>query len=370
MTSSQSSPPNDGPERQDPAPRKTGGESIVSTSAPHPAPPQPAQRADHPLFALRSTLPVWSQVVLGILCLAGCLGGWWYVTRGEPDQRLVSYYTLPSPKETFSQFYPGLWIDRELTRNTLTTLRRLALGFGLAVVVGVPLGVLCGCFSWINSLFLPVNIFGRNIPIAALIPLTLSFFGIGELQKIMFIFIACVAFVVMDTARSIAEVGEQYVDTAYTLGASRWQIVLRVLVPLAMPSVFNSLRLLFGLAFGYIMLAEVIKFGGEAGGLGDIINTSQRRGPREHIILVLLIIPVLALGIDRVLYWIQKELFPYRYGGAGVLNQCVRAVMHGWEDLKNGLKRMVAGQPAVAETAAPGATPSPGDDSATRETKP
>ena len=53
---------------------------------------------------------------------------------------------------------------------------------------------------------------------------------------------------------------------------------MKVLVPLAMPSVFNSLRLLFGLAFGYIMLAEVVKFGGESGGLGDIINTSQRRG--------------------------------------------------------------------------------------------
>ena len=73
----------------------------------------------------------------------------------------------------------------------------------------------------------------------------------------MFIFIACVAFVISDTARAIADVGSHYIDTAYTLGASRWQMILKVLVPLAMPSVFNSLRLLFGLAFGYIMLAEI-----------------------------------------------------------------------------------------------------------------
>ena len=109
---------------------------------------------------------------------------------------------------------------------------------------------------------------------------------------------------------------------------------MKVLVPLAMPSVFNSLRLLFGLAFGYIMLAEVIKFGGESGGLGDIINTSQRRGPREHVLLVLLIIPVVALVIDYVFLWIQQELFPYRYGGSGLLHKLVRAVMHGWEDVK------------------------------------
>jgi hypothetical protein len=101
-----------------------------------------------------------------------------------------------------------------------------------------------------------------------------------------------------------------------------------------MPSVFNSLRLLFGLAFGYIMLAETIKLGSESGGLGDIINISMRRGPREHVFLVLLIIPVVALAIDRVLYWIQRELFPHRFGGTGILNQAVRAVMHAGEDLK------------------------------------
>ena len=75
----------------------------------------------------------------------------------------------------------------------------------------------------------------------------------------------------------------RYIDTAYTLGANRWQIILKVLVPLAMPGIFNSLRLLFGLAFGYIMLAEVIKSAAEAGGLGDIINVSQRRGSRGKI---------------------------------------------------------------------------------------
>jgi NitT/TauT family transport system permease protein len=312
------------------------------------------------LFALRRSIPLWAQAVLGILCIAACLATWWYVTHGPPTERIVSYFTLPSPKETFSKFYPDLWVDLELTRNTLTTLRRLALGFGLAALIGVPLGVLCGCFSWVNAFFMPLNLFGRNIPVAALVPLTFSLFGIGELQKVMFIFIACVAFIVMDTARAIGDIGEQYVDTAYTLGASRWQIIMRILVPLAMPSVFNSLRLLFGLAFGYIMLAEVIKFSNEAGGLGDIINTSQKRNINEPIVLVLLIIPILALFIDRVLYWIQRELFPHRYGGSGMLNQCVRMAMHGWEDFKLWLKWIARTQPPpLAEAAAPATAANP-----------
>lgn len=283
---------------------------------------------------LREQAPRWQIVLMGLLGAGSCFALWWFVTRGEPEERIISPSKgLSSPWETLSSFH-SLWFDRGLTRNLLTTLRRVCFGFGLATLVGVPLGVVCGCFSRINGFFLPMTLFGRNIPVAALIPLTFSLFGIGELQKVMFIFIASVAFVISDTARAVGDVREAYVDSAYTLGASRWQTIMKVLVPLSMPSVFNSLRLLFSLAFGYIMLAEVVKFGTESGGLGDIINTSQRRGPREHVLLVLLIIPLVALVIDYALLWIQKELFPYRYGGAGLLHSLVRGAMHGWEDLK------------------------------------
>jgi NitT/TauT family transport system permease protein len=267
------------------------------------------------------------------MSIAVCLGIWSFVTRGEAEERVVSPITLPSPEETFSSF-PQLWSERSLLANATTTLKRVFLGFCLAVAVAVPLGILAGCFSPVEALLSPLIIFGRNIPIAALIPLSMFMFGVGEMQKVMFIFIACAAFILADTATAIKEVGSQYVDTAYTLGAGRWQVIIKVLTPLAMPSVFNTLRLLFGLAFGYIMLAESIKMAGEEGGLGHLINISQRRGPREHIYLIILIIPAVAVLIDRLLYWIQRELFPHRYGGVGFLNQCVRSALHGWESVK------------------------------------
>jgi NitT/TauT family transport system permease protein len=284
-------------------------------------------------FGIRQSAPRWQVLFFSLLCIATVGALWWYLTSGPYEERIVSYNKLPSPRETFSTF-KELWFDRGLTRNTLVSLRRLSLGFGLAAAVGIPLGILCGCFTRINAFFLPITLFGRNIPIAALVPLMYSLFAIGEQQKVMFIFVACVAFIISDTANAIQEVGGQYIDTSYTLGASRWQVIMKVLVPLAMPNVMDSLRLLFGLAFGYIMLAESIKLGSEVGGLGDIIITSQKRGPREHIYLILLIIPVVALAIDRILFWIQRELFPYRFGGVGILNQALRFVMHIWEDVK------------------------------------
>jgi NitT/TauT family transport system permease protein len=317
-----------------PDPRNAPADKPTGQGPASPAPaPQPRRRPLGDLLAIRKDAPVWQVIVCSLLCLAACYGLWWFLTRGDAEQRIVSYSVLPSPDETFASFR-SLWFDRGLTRNTLVTLRRLTLGFGLAAAVGIPVGILCGCFTRVNAFFIPLSLFGRNIPLAALVGLTYAFFDIGEQQKVMFICIACVAFILSDSARSIQDVGTQYVDTAYTLGASRLQVIFKVLIPLAMPSVFNSLRLLFGLAFGYIMLAETIKLGSESGGLGDIINTSMRRGPREHVILVLLIIPVVALAIDRVLYWIQRELFPHRFGGTGILNQAVRAVMHAGEDLK------------------------------------
>lgn len=291
------------------------------------------RRTLHEWVSLRSPTPWWRALLLGGLCIAVFLGIWWYVTHGEAEERVVSPITLPSPQETFTSF-PKLWSERGLTTNTAITLKRVFLGFCLAVAVAVPLGILAGCFSPIAAFLSPLIIFGRNIPIAALIPLSMFMFGVGEMQKVMFIFIACVAFILADTATAIKEVGSRYVDTAYTLGAGRWQVIMKVLTPLAMPSVFNSMRLLFGLAFGYIMLAELVKMAGEEGGLGHLINVSQRQGPREHIYLIILIIPVIALAIDRLLFWIQRELFPYRYGGVGILNNGIRAALHGWESLK------------------------------------
>jgi NitT/TauT family transport system permease protein len=183
------------------------------------------------------------------------------------------------------------------------------IGFGLATAIGVPLGILAGSWRVLEAAGSPIALFGRNLPVAALIPLTILWFGIDETQKVMFIFIATVPFVYADAVAAIVSVPDRYVETAQTLGASSFQIVRKVLVALALPDIYNSLRHLFGLAFGYIMLAELIN---AQHGLGYLLMTSQRRGLSEHIILILIIIGLLAFGIDRLLFWFQRGLFPYR----------------------------------------------------------
>jgi len=338
-----------GPELQGSNPRPAAGTAPADVVSKRSAPAAVAakRRPQGRFAALRSEIPVWQAMGLGLSCLVACGTLWWSLTRGPAEERVLAPSVLPSPRETFESFH-SLWFEQALTLNTLASLQRVVLGFGLAALVGVPLGVLCGCFRRVGAFLAPLMVIGRNIPVAALIPLTFSLFGIDEFQKVMFIFIACVAFVILDTANAITEISDRYVDTAYTLGATRWQIIIKVLVPLAMPAVFNALRLLFGLAFGYIMLAELVKAGGTRGGLGDIISTSQRRGLQTHILLVLMLIPLVALAIDRILFWVQRQLFPYQYGGSGWLHLAVRAVLRSWDDLKVAL---------LGGAAAPGLAP-------------
>jgi NitT/TauT family transport system permease protein len=261
------------------------------------------------LFTLRADPPPLVRRALGVTGVGVVILIWWFLTLGAtPESRIISPVLVPSPMEVI-QSIPTLFSERGLLESTAATLKRVLSGFGLAILIGVPLGILAGSYRLFDALTGPLSIFARNIPVAVLIPLTILWFGIDESQKTMFIFIATAPFVFFDAARAVIDVHDRYVETAQTLGASARQVVTKVLIALALPDIFSSLRNLFGLAFGYIMLAELVN---AKYGLGYLLMTSQRRGLTEHIFAILILIGLLAYGIDRMLFWFQKGLFPYR----------------------------------------------------------
>src|SRR6266850_8539118 len=214
--------------------------------------------AKRPLLALRISPPRMTRRLVGAGSVALVVLVWWIATTGlGSEDRWISPVILPSPLEVMRSF-PVLLNERALMQSNAATLKRVLVGFGLAAAIGVPLGILAGSWRVIESAAAPIALFGRNLPVAALIPLTILWFGIDETQKVMFIFIACAPFVYADAVAAITSVPDRNVETAQTLGAKPVQIVMKVLVPLALPDIYNSLRHLFGLAFGYIMLAELI----------------------------------------------------------------------------------------------------------------
>jgi ABC-type nitrate/sulfonate/bicarbonate transport system permease component len=259
-------------------------------------------------FALRRELPTWGKLALGGALVVALFGLWVWVTSGESEYRVIPPTIVPSPGEVAAS-WDSLLNERGLVKSILATLRRVFLGFGLAVGIGVPLGMAAGAWRPLNATLAPVVMFNRNIPIAALVPLTMVWFGLEEGQKVMFIFMATFAFIYSDAVDEVTGIHERYVETGHTLGASSRQIFTKILVPLALPNICTKLRHLFGLAFGYIMLAELIN---TDSGLGFLLRMSQRRGQTEHIFLILFVITALAVVIDRSLAWFQRGLFPYR----------------------------------------------------------
>ncbi|HKB12777.1 MAG TPA: ABC transporter permease subunit, partial [Vicinamibacterales bacterium] len=195
----------------------------------------PTDPGKHSLFTLRLAPARLTRQLVGVGAVGLVVLVWWLATSGlGSEDRFISPIILPSPGEVVRSF-PSLWNDRGLLESIAATLRRVLVGFGLAAIVGVPLGIIAGSFRIVEAAAQPLALFGRNLPVAALIPLTILWFGIDETQKVMFIFIACVPFVFSDAVAAVVNVPDRYVETAQTLGASSSQIVRKVLVALALP---------------------------------------------------------------------------------------------------------------------------------------
>lgn len=261
---------------------------------------------------IREPVPTWLRWLLGSLPILALVGIWWAVTAGATaESRLISPTILPSPGEVVRSF-PSLWFDRALTRNALVSFTRVVAGFAVGVAIAFPLGLAMGSFSKVKATFNPIAVFGAYLPIPALVPLTLSLFGTGEEQKVAFLALAFMIYLLPLVVAAVDSVDDVYLKTAYTLGATKLQAVRKVLLGVAWPDVYQALRLGFGIGWSYIILAEMVDIGR---GLGGIIIISQRRGPREHIYLVLLVIVAIAFLTDKAWDMAGRRLFPYRERG-------------------------------------------------------
>jgi NitT/TauT family transport system permease protein len=245
---------------------------------------------------------------------------WWFLTRdrvpGQVESRIIGISLLPSPREMFARdALRTLWFEKELSRSAVTSLLRVLGGFAIAVAVVLPLGVAMGSFTKIDAMFQPLAVIGGYLPVAALVPLTLVWFGVGEEQKVGFLAIATFVYLLPVVVQAVDEVDDVYLQTAQTQGASRRQIVSRVLVPIALPDIYHAMRLAFGVSWSWIILAEVVA---AESGLGFIINTAQGRGVRpEHVYLTLGAIALLSFAIDKAWALGYHALFPYRRGRHG-----------------------------------------------------
>jgi NitT/TauT family transport system permease protein len=262
-------------------------------------------------LGVRKDLPRARELLLTGIFVALVLTAWWFLTRGERfEDRLVNVTILPSPGEMLRAFGP-LHLDQALVRNAVTSIGRICIGFALAVIVAVPLGVYMATFPPIAAFFRPVTLIGSYVPAVVFIPLSIAVFSASEIQKIAFLFLVYFVALLPLVIKTVADVPAAYLDVAVTKGASQWQLVRHVLFPVAKADLWDHLRGAFGVGWTWIILAEV--WANAEKGLGYLLDISWRRGHMDRYFAVVVVIVVIAVGFDQLWRIGGRLLFPYRY---------------------------------------------------------
>ncbi|MFL6665095.1 MAG: ABC transporter permease [Rhizobacter sp.] len=186
------------------------------------------------------------------------------------------------------------------------TVWRVVGGFVLAALLAVPLGVAMGAYKPVEAFFEPFVSFARYLPASAFIPLLILWAGIGEAQKLAVIFIGAFFQLVLMVAVCVGQTRRDLVEAAYTLGAGDWGIVRRVLIPAAAPQVAETLRLVLGWAWTYVIVAELI---GASNGIGHMITDSQALLATDQIIFGIITIGVIGLVSDLAFKRANQAMF-------------------------------------------------------------
>ena len=189
------------------------------------------------------------------------------------------------------------------------SLFRVVLGFVLGAAVGIPLGYAMGLSGWFRGWFDPIVEFMRPVPPLALIPLVIIWAGIGEVGKIVLLFLAALWIMAIAARSGVSGVRISKVHAAYALGASRGQVLRHVIVPNSLPEIFTGARVAMGVCWGTVVAAELVA---AEKGAGMMIMTASKFQNTDVVILGIVLIGAIGFGIDLLMRWAERRLVPWK----------------------------------------------------------
>jgi ABC-type nitrate/sulfonate/bicarbonate transport system permease component len=239
-----------------------------------------------------------------VLALLLLLAAWAAVAYGNRVVEAMNPVLLPTPGEVVSVTVAALR-DGTLLRNLLTSLTRIVEGFGIAAVAALTLGTLAALCAPLRLMLEPVIEFVRPIPPLAFLPMFLVWFGLGETSKIAFIAYTTFFPMFVGVAAGVLRVDVMLLRAAASLGATRADLVRRVVLPAALPAIIVALRLGFGLALFVIVGAEFI---GADAGLGNLIMEGRTYFNPPAIVMGALVLGFLGSLVNALLLTVERRV--------------------------------------------------------------
>ncbi|MER9054443.1 ABC transporter permease [Mesorhizobium sp. M0910] len=240
-------------------------------------------------------------LMIAVAVFAGLGLAWWAAT----GLGLVKPIFLPSPGSVVTQL-GKLSGDGTLWLDLRASIYRISVGFLIASALAIPIGVLIGSFRTWEAAIEPLVDFIRYMPVVAFVPLSILWSGTGDAQKFLIIFIGTFFQQVLMIMDNVKRVPADFIGLGRTLGLPDRKILTRIVVPSALPGIWDTLRISLGWAWTWLVLAELVA---ATSGLGYRITVSQRYFQTNTIIGYILLLGVLGLITDQVMKALGKVLF-------------------------------------------------------------
>ncbi|MBE9062527.1 ABC transporter permease [cf. Phormidesmis sp. LEGE 11477] len=241
-------------------------------------------------WSIRQGFPGWLQVTLVAVSLAIPILIWASLSYGQ----FVDARFLPTPSAVIVRGFSML-LEGDLIVDIFASSARVIAGFSFAALVGIPVGLAMGTFYSMDSLLGGFVRTARYLPIAAFVPLIIIWAGIDEASKIIIIFLGIVFYNATMIADAVKFIPNETLNVAYTLGATRWDVVRRVILPATLPSILDTLRVNIAGAWNFLVLSELIA---AENGLGFTIVRSQRYLQTDRAMFCILVICMIGLATD------------------------------------------------------------------------
>jgi len=255
------------------------------------------------LFKIRSEVSPRTRVALAFLSWGLLVLIWFVITNSD----LLPPFSLPRPKGVV-QAFARLWTEYDLLRNVFQSWWRIAQAFLWCVVIAIPLGLWMASFGWLHDLVNPIAAPMRSMPITAFLPAFIALFGMDETEKVSFLFFGMFFYLLAVVVEEVKRVDQSLLETAYTLGASKSQ-VLWLMFRASFPSIFSSFRILYDIGWTYVILAEMIN---ARRGVGYMLEAARKVLDFERVYACIIAIGLAAFLFRRLLTLLESWLFPWR----------------------------------------------------------